>query len=128
MTHGWEPPDADTIRAQEQRLYHVKHSEIREETDRRWTPASPVRDTVSATEDAVIGTLALTVLIFVSTDCPVSNRYAPEITRLYEQFAPQGVRFRLVYPNRLDTPAAIEATSARTRFPAIAERDPDHNW
>ena len=31
----------------------------------------------------MIGTLALTVLLFVSTDCPVSNRYAPEISRLH---------------------------------------------
>ncbi len=85
-----------------------------------------MRDSLSATEDAVIGALAFTVLIFVSTDCPVSNRYAPEITRLYEQFSPQGVRFRLVYPNRLDTPAAIEKHRAEYALPRIAERDPDH--
>ncbi len=85
-----------------------------------------MRDTMSATEDAVIGTLALTVLIFLSTDCPVSNRYAPEIKRLYEQFTLQGVRFRLVYPNRLDTPVAIQAHVRTYAYPPIAERDPDH--
>ena len=34
----------------------------------------------------MIGALAMTVLIFVSTDCPISNRYAPEITRLHDEF------------------------------------------
>ena len=38
------------------------------------------------------------VLLFIRTDCPISNRYAPDLERLYERFAPQGVEFRLVYP------------------------------
>src|SRR5688572_9396475 len=37
------------------------------------------------------------VFIFVSTDCPISNRYAPEIRRVEEEFARSGVRFWLVY-------------------------------
>jgi hypothetical protein len=74
----------------------------------------------------MLGALALTVLIFVSTDCPVSNRYAPEIKRLYDQFTPQGVRFRLVYPNPLDSAADIDAHISAYAYPPIAERDPDH--
>ena len=37
-----------------------------------------------------------TVLLFVMTDCPISNRYAPEIRRLHDEFAGT-VRFWLVY-------------------------------
>jgi hypothetical protein len=74
----------------------------------------------------MIGSLALTVLIFVSIDCPVSNRYAPEIKRLYDQYSPQGVRFRLVYPNQIDSAAAIDAHISAYAYPPIAERDPDH--
>jgi hypothetical protein len=74
----------------------------------------------------MMGALALTVLIFVSTDCPVSNRYAPEIKRLYDQFTPQGVRFRLVYPNPLDSAADIESHISAYAYPPIAERDPAH--
>ena len=37
------------------------------------------------------------VLIFVSTDCPIANRYAPEIERLYETYAVKQVAFWLVY-------------------------------
>lgn len=43
-----------------------------------------------------------TVFLFTRTDCPVSNRYAPEVRSLYNEFAPQGVVFWLIYvdPNR----------------------------
>jgi hypothetical protein len=70
--------------------------------------------------------LAFTVLIFVSIDCPVSNRYAPEIKRIYDDFAPAGVRFRLMYPNPLDSDEAIARHIREYAFPAIGERDRDH--
>ncbi len=70
--------------------------------------------------------LALTVLIFVSIDCPVSNRYAPEIKRLHEEFSPRGVRFQLVYPNPLDAEAAITRHLREYGYPPIGRRDPDH--
>lgn len=70
--------------------------------------------------------LAMTVLIFVSADCPVSNRYAPDITRLYEEFAPKGVRFTLVYPNPLDDEAAVARHSRAFGLPPGARRDPGH--
>ena len=70
--------------------------------------------------------LALTVLIFVSIDCPVSNRYAPEIKRIYGDFATSGVRFRLVYPNPLDSDEAISRHIHEYGYPPIGERDRDH--
>ena len=70
--------------------------------------------------------LAMTVLIFVSVDCPVSNRYAPEIKRLHDEFTARGVRFRLVYPNPLDSEAAISRHLQDFGYPPIAERDRDH--
>jgi thiol-disulfide isomerase/thioredoxin len=38
-----------------------------------------------------------TVFIFTRTDCPISNRYAPVIQELNEEFAAKGVVFWLVY-------------------------------
>jgi len=38
------------------------------------------------------------VLIFTRTDCPISNRYAPEVERIAERFQAKGVEFHLVYP------------------------------
>ena len=46
---------------------------------------------------APAGTKAI-VFLFTSTDCPISNRYAPEVRRIAEAFGPKGVVFRLVYP------------------------------
>ena len=55
---------------------------------------------------APAGTRAI-VYLFTSTDCPISNRYAPEVRRLAETFAPRGVAFRLVYPGRGQSADAI---------------------
>ena len=55
-----------------------------------------------------------TVFLFTSTDCPISNRYAPEVQRVYRAFAPKGVRFFLVYPNPADTPDAVMTLPSST--------------
>jgi hypothetical protein len=47
------------------------------------------------------------VLIFAASDCPISNRYIPEIARLTQEFTGQGVRFRWVYPNPGDTAVVV---------------------
>jgi thiol-disulfide isomerase/thioredoxin len=38
-----------------------------------------------------------TVLVFTTTDCPISNRYAPEIQRLSEKYE-KDFKFIFVYP------------------------------
>ncbi len=47
------------------------------------------------------------VLIFVRTDCPVSNRYAPTIQALSRKYAGAAVMM-LVYPDKSETPQDIE--------------------
>jgi hypothetical protein len=49
------------------------------------------------------------VLFFAASDCPVSNRYIPEIQRLARQFEPGGVRVWFVYPNPGDTAKVVRA-------------------
>ncbi len=66
------------------------------------------------------------VYVFVSVECPVSNRYAPEVRRLHERFAAQGVRFTLVYPNPAETPAAIREHLKAYAYPVDAVRDLTH--
>ncbi|HVV71979.1 MAG TPA: hypothetical protein VHI52_10845, partial [Verrucomicrobiae bacterium] len=39
------------------------------------------------------GTESVTVLVFISNDCPIANRYVPELKRLQHQFGPRGVAF-----------------------------------
>jgi AhpC/TSA family len=38
-----------------------------------------------------------TVLLFLAHDCPIANRYLPEIERLRAAYTPRGVRFFAVY-------------------------------
>jgi len=65
-----------------------------------------------------------TVFIFISTDCPISNRYAPEIRRVEEEFAASGVRFWLVYPDADASSDAIQKHLKDYRLPQQALRDP----
>jgi hypothetical protein len=48
------------------------------------------------------------VLIFAATDCPISNRYIPEIARLDRKLAAQGVAFWWVFPNPGDALAVVQ--------------------
>jgi hypothetical protein len=49
------------------------------------------------------------VLFFAASDCPVSNRYIPEMQRLTKQFEPLGVRVWFVYPNPGDNANVVRA-------------------
>lgn len=55
---------------------------------------------------APLGSRAV-VLFFAASDCPISNRYIPEIERLNQEFASDGVRFWWVYPNPEDTAEVV---------------------
>jgi AhpC/TSA family len=69
-------------------------------------------------------TNAATVLIFISNDCPISNRYAPELQRLHDLYTPRGVNFWLVHADATETTAAIRE-HARAYSLTIPElRDP----
>jgi hypothetical protein len=67
-----------------------------------------------------------TVVIFTRTDCPISNRYAPEARQLYEKFHPEGVRFFLVYVDPKETSDSIRAHLAEYDYPCPGLRDPRH--
>ena len=58
------------------------------------------------------------VLVFAATDCPISNRYVPEIARLNKEFSSKGVRFWWVFPNPSDN---AEVVSKHNKDFAIRE-------
>ena len=68
----------------------------------------------------------LNVFFFIRTDCPIANRYAPEIARLHAEFAGSGVAFWLVYPGTADTASSIARHLADYRLPRKALRDLHH--
>jgi Redoxin len=65
------------------------------------------------------------VLLFVRTDCPLTNRYAPELRRIAQRFSPQGIDFWLVYPDRTETATAIEAQIKAYGLPGKWTLDPN---
>ena len=64
--------------------------------------------------------------IFTRTDCPISNRYAPEVQRLCQRFRPMGVEFVLVYPDASQSPAEIREHLDDYGYPCRVLRDPGH--
>lgn len=48
-----------------------------------------------------------TVLIFLGTQCPLAQRYAPKLSELSRRYAPQQVAFFAVASNRQDTPEEL---------------------
>lgn len=77
------------------------------------------------------GTLAAPVhgrwtsLFFIRTDCPIANRYAPEIRRICADYAAAGLACLLVYVDGHLTPADVRAHTAAfdLAWPAILDRE-----
>jgi peroxiredoxin len=66
------------------------------------------------------------VFLFIRTDCPISNRYAPEVRRLYEKFAASGVTFWLVYPDPDESVEMIRQHISEHEYRLGVLRDPQH--
>ena len=69
----------------------------------------------------------LQVFLFVRTDCPVSNRYAPEMQRIQGKYAARGVTFFVIYPDPDESPEAIRTHLREYGFPGTPLRDPLHD-
>ncbi|QDU66434.1 hypothetical protein [Engelhardtia mirabilis] len=87
-------------------------------------PTGLAGQTVRAEEPGAIAT----VLVFLDTECPVANAMAPELERLRARFAPEGIAFRHVYPDRTLTVEAIREHARDYALDAVAVRDPGHVW
>ena len=67
----------------------------------------------------------VTVLVFVRTDCPVSNRYAPTIQRLSVTYADKA-SFWLVYPARNESAEMIRKHEQEFGYKLPVARDLQH--
>jgi hypothetical protein len=67
-----------------------------------------------------------TVLLFARSDCPISNRYAPEWQRIHASFASRGVEFWLVYPDPDEPLEVIRKHLEEYGHPGRPVRDPQH--
>jgi len=67
-----------------------------------------------------------TVLIFISDDCPISNRYVPEFRRLQDEYVGRGVSFWLVHADATETAAEIREHARQFGLTIREIRDPEH--
>jgi hypothetical protein len=67
------------------------------------------------------------LLLFVRTDCPISNRYAPELGRIAASLADAPVDVWLVYVDPDESPALIRAHMRDYRLPGTPLRDPEQS-
>jgi Redoxin len=84
-------------------------------TDLRGNPVDPLLDRAKAR-----------VLLFVRTDCPITNRYAPELRRIAQHFAQSPVDFFLVYSGTSETASVVQEHLRQYMFPGTALLDPRH--
>jgi peroxiredoxin len=63
------------------------------------------------------------VLYYVTTDCPLSNGYAPEMNRIEEAYTPRGVRFYAVQGDSTIADDAVRqhAREFAYRFPVLID-------
>lgn len=79
---------------------------------------------VRLSQDVPVPDARATLLLFVATDCPISNSYAPEIARIAAEYGRRGVACRAVYSDPDTTEGAARAHAARHRFTFAIARDP----
>lgn len=66
-----------------------------------------------------------TCVLFVGTDCPIANAYAPELARIAGEFAPKGVAFTVAYPLPKMTPEAATTHAKEFKLAGTVVHDRD---
>lgn len=65
-----------------------------------------------------------TVFVFLATDCPNSNSYAPELARLYTEYESRGIAFYSVYSDPAEKAANVRMHDSEYAIPFPAILDP----
>lgn len=65
------------------------------------------------------------VLIFVRTDCPISNRYAPLLQEMSAKYGREAA-FWLVFPDKNESSESIRSYLQEFNYKLPALRDPEH--
>ncbi|MEZ5352416.1 MAG: redoxin family protein [Bryobacteraceae bacterium] len=66
-----------------------------------------------------------TVVVFLSTVCPIANDYHDRFDQLYSRFQPKGARFVFVYANYNESDEEVRRHATEARFPFPVYRDPE---
>jgi hypothetical protein len=68
------------------------------------------------------------VLFFIRADCPISNRFAPEIERIYDEYEKRGFDIHLVYSDPGLSADRMQAHRREYHLSAPAIADPEHRY
>jgi hypothetical protein len=68
----------------------------------------------------------LTVVLFIATQCPVSNAYNERMKALHTDYAPKGAKFVFINSNRAETAADVARHAQENGFPFQVYKD-DNN-
>ena len=66
------------------------------------------------------------VLVFVRTDCPISNRYAPQLQEMSVKYGGEAA-FWLVFPDKNESPESIRSYLQEFNYKLPALRDTEHS-
>jgi hypothetical protein len=90
------------------------------------TAAPQVRDVEGRWLDLFAPSGAAGVLLFVTSDCPISNAYAPELQRICSDYRSGGIGCTLVYEDPAIDPAGVRTHAAEyalTGITAVIDAD-----
>jgi hypothetical protein len=82
--------------------------------------AGPIRDIDGRAMSLFKASQTANVLLFVTSDCPISNGYAPDIQRLCAEYKARGVSCSLLYEDATIEAAAVRKHLADYRYRGIA--------
>ena len=66
------------------------------------------------------------VFVFLLRDCPVSNIYAPELTRIHKEYSKKGIVFFLIHPDKDTDKESANAHAKEYKLSAPVVLDHDH--
>ncbi len=68
----------------------------------------------------------VTLVMFISVQCPVSNAYDDRMNALYQDYAAKGVKFVVINANRTEPAAAVQEHARRHNFQFAVYKDEDN--
>lgn len=63
------------------------------------------------------------VLLFITTDCPIANSFAPEIKRIIAEYGPQGAAFSIIYTDLTQPLEVVRRHAAEYGYGSAVQQD-----
>lgn len=68
----------------------------------------------------------VTVIMFIATQCPISNDYNERMKAVYNDYAPKGVKFVAINSNHTEPAEEVEQHRAKNGFQFAVYKDPEN--